>query len=75
MDAPLCDPENDLQRFSYEEFVPGAGVGEIRLVADMELCLGSGTVTSEAGPYYRRDLTIDRCQDFGQEYRSWQLVV
>ena len=50
-------------------------MGEIRLVADMELCLGSGTVTSEAGPYYRRDLTIDRCQDFGQEYRSWQLVV
>ena len=73
VDAPLCDPENELQKFSYVEIAEG--VGEIRLVADNTLCLGSGTVTSEAGPYFRRDLTLDICQNFDEDYRHYQLVI
>ena len=74
VDAPICDPENELQKF--EGFVGIAeSMGEIRLVANNTLCLGSGTVTSEAGPYFRRDLTLDVCENFQEDFRSWQLVV
>ena len=72
VDAPLCDTENELQKFEYVE--EEEGVGEIRLIANYDLCLGSGTVTSEAGPYFRRDLTLDICENFHQDYRSWKLV-
>ena len=72
MDAPLCDTENEMQKFEYVEV--NDGYGEIRLTANFDLCLGSGMVTSEAGPYFRRDLTLDVCNSFQQDYRQWILV-
>merc|ERR1711892_96498 len=73
VDAPVCDSQSELQNFEFVEV--SADVGEIRLLANPDLCLGSGTVTSEAGPYFRRDLTLDVCENFQEDYRTWQRVI
>ena len=65
-DAGKCSSTCDLQQFCHY------GDGTIRLNdGTHDKCMVGGSSMDRAGPYQRRDLTLDLCDGVDDKYKKW----
>ena len=64
LDAADCDKSEPLQKFTY------CTDGTLRS-QEGDLCLVAGPTISEAGPWSKRDLTLEKCSSTTALLRQW----
>merc|ERR1711962_1595993 len=73
LDCPPCDHGDALQRWVQNE-EEGTIMLEATTLVPPTLCLTAGSEMIAAGPFFKRDLLVTRCDLMDPKFKTWDIV-